>query len=96
MGDNFKIFIHRNETCLHLKLYGEFDGKAAQELLNILKRRGRKSSRVFIHTSSLSRVNPMGTALFKESCEGVRGKSSSLIFTGEHASRLAPRGSTRI
>jgi anti-anti-sigma regulatory factor len=96
MGDNFRILIHRNETCLHLKLHGEFDGKAAQELLNILERRGRKSSRVFIHTSSLSRVHPVGTALFKESCEHFPGKCTSLIFTGEHASRLAPKGSTRI
>lgn len=96
MGDTFQILIHRNETSLHLKLYGEFDGEAAQELLHIVKRRGRKSSRVFIHTSSLSEVHPVGTALFKERCKGFRGKSASLIFTGEHAHHLAPSGNTRI
>jgi anti-anti-sigma regulatory factor len=96
MGTNFKILIHRNENCLHLKLHGEFDGKAAQELLNILRHRGLKKSRVFIHTSSLSQVQPFGTALFKDRCAGLLDKSVSLIFTGEHAARLAPRGSTRI
>lgn len=96
MGNTFKILIHRNEDCLHLKLHGEFDGKAAHELLNTLNGRGNKRSRVFIHTSSLSEVQPLGTALFKDRCEDFLGKSVSLIFTGEHAARLAPRGSIRI
>jgi anti-anti-sigma regulatory factor len=96
MQHSFKILIHQNETCLHLKLHGEFDGKAAEELLDILKRRGRKRSRVFIHTSSLSQVQPFGTAVFKDRCAGLVDKSVSLIFTGEHAARLAPRGSTQI
>jgi anti-anti-sigma regulatory factor len=96
MQNAFKILIHRNETCLHLKLHGEFDAMAAQELLDILKRRGRKRSRVFIHTSGLSRVQPFGTAVFKDRCAGLVDKSVSLIFTGEHAHRLAPRGSTQI
>lgn len=96
MGDNFKILIHRNETCLHLKLHGEFDGTAAQELLNIVKHRSPTMSRVFIHTSSLSDIHPFGMNLFKEGCKGAGCKSSSLIFTGEHAYRLAPKGSTRI
>jgi len=96
MSDTFKILIHQNESCLHLKLYREFDGEAAQELLNIVKRRGRRNSRVFIHTSSLSEVHPLGRTLFKERCEGFRSTSVSLIFTGEQADRLAPRGSTRI
>jgi hypothetical protein len=96
MGSTFKILSHCNENCIHLKLLGEFDGKAAQELLNILKLRSRRSSRVFIHTSSLSEVHPFGIALFKDKCAGFCDKSGSLIFTGEHADSLAPRGSTRI
>jgi hypothetical protein len=64
--------------------------------LNILNGKGNKRSRVFIHTSSLSAVHSFGTALFKDRCKGFLGKSVSLIFTGEHADRLAPRGSTRI
>jgi anti-anti-sigma regulatory factor len=96
MQNKFKILIHPNENCLHLKLHGEFDGKAAEELLDILKSRGSKRSRVFIHTSSLSRVQPFGTAVFKDRCVGLVDESVSLIFTGEHAARLAPKGSTRI
>ncbi|MFW6148162.1 MAG: hypothetical protein ACOC6B_07215 [Thermodesulfobacteriota bacterium] len=96
MGDNFKILIHRNETCLHLKLLGEFDGTAAQKLLKIVKRRARYRPRIFIHTSSLTKVHPLGTALFKEQCGDNSCSSASLIFTGDHAYRLAPRGSTRI
>jgi hypothetical protein len=64
--------------------------------LNIVKLRGCTMSRVFIHTSSLSKVSPFSMALFKELCEGSPCTSASLIFTGEHAYSLAPRGSTRI
>jgi len=96
MGDNFKVLIHRNETCLHVKLIGEFDGTAAQKLLNIVKRRGRTMLRIFIHTNSLSEVHPFSMALFKEQCEVAPCTSASLIFTGQYAYRLAPRGSTRI
>jgi len=96
MGKTFKILIHRNENCLHVKLYGQFDSKAAQELLNILKDRANGTSRVFIHTSSLNEVQHFGTALFKDRCKSFLDNSVSLIFTGEHAARLAPRGSTRI
>lgn len=96
MQNSFKILIHPNESCMHLKLHGVFDGKAAQELLNLLKRRGRNRARVFIHTSSLNGVHAFATALFKNSCKDFLGESPSLIFTGEHAARLAPRGSTRI
>jgi phytoene dehydrogenase-like protein len=94
--DAFTIPSHRNETCLHLKLYGPFDGEAAQGLVNILKRRSRTISRVFIHAGSSREAHSLGMALFKEGCKALVGKSASLIFTGEHAEGLAPRRSTRI
>jgi len=93
MADNFKILTHRNENYLHLKLYGEFDRGAAEELLALLKVRGCRSSRVFIHTSSLKAIDPSGKALFKDKCGVFHGESASLTFTGENAVHLAPEES---
>jgi len=93
MANNFKILTHRNGSNLHLKLYGEFDRDAAQKLLALLKGRGRRSSRVFIHTSSLKAIDPSGKALFKDKRRVFHGESASLIFTGENAVHLAPEES---
>jgi len=78
---------------LHLKLYGDFGLDAAQELLALLKGRGRRSSRVFIHTGNLKGIDPSGKALFKDKCRVFHGESASLIFTGENAVHLAPEES---
>ena len=96
MKTNFRILIHRSDSSLHLKLLGEFDEKAARELLHTLKRRAAKMSRVFIHTGGLNGVYPPGPALFNDKCRCFLGTSPPLIFTGDHAGLLAPTGSVRI
>lgn len=93
MKKDFKIFIHRNENSLHLKLQGDFDGEAARELLKILKDRSAPISRVFVHTGSVCEVYPLGSALFREEWEGGSPDLfDSIVFTGEHAELLAPKG----
>lgn len=92
MAPNFKIFIHRNFDNLHLKLMGEFDGTSAHELIDVLKEHCRRTSRVFIHTSALEQIHPFGQNVFQNYLDVVYGQSLPLVFTGENASQLAPKG----
>jgi len=90
MATNLMISIQRNSDNLHLKLCGGFDGTSAHELLNVLKRYVNRTSRVFIHTSCLRGIHPFGLSVFHNNLNVLKGKSVELVFTGEHASRLAP------
>ncbi len=92
MAPNFKILIHSNCDNLHLKLMGEFDGSSAHELINVLKRHCRRTSRVFIHTSALKHIHPFGQNVFQNNLDVVYGQSLPLVFTGENAAQLAPKG----
>jgi anti-anti-sigma regulatory factor len=90
MAAHFKISVHRNDENLHLKLMGDFDETSAHELVNILKRCAGRTSRVFIHTSCLRRIRHLGVKALHNNLSGLKGKSTQIIFTGEHAFRLAP------
>jgi anti-anti-sigma regulatory factor len=90
MATNFKISVHRNGENLHLKLRGDFDGTSAHDLLTALNKYTNQSTvRVFIHTSCLSMLYPFGLYVFHCNFSSIKGKSLELVFTGEHASRLA-------
>jgi anti-anti-sigma regulatory factor len=92
MAAHFKISVHRNDENLHLKLMGDFDETSAHELINILKRCAGRTSRVFIHTSCLRRIHHLVVKALHKNLNGLKGKSTQIIFTGEHAFRLAPEG----
>ena len=92
MASNFRISIHRNSDNLHLKLIGDFDDSSALQLLNVLKENSNGTSRVIIHTSCLKNIHPFGRNVFQNNLEVKRGKSVPLVFTGEHATLLAPEG----
>lgn len=90
MAKNFRISTHRNYENLHLKLMGDFDGISAFELLNVLKGKSDRTSKVFIHTSGLRNIYPFGLNVFHNNLNVLKGKFAELVFTGENASRLAP------
>ena len=90
MAKNFKISIHRNDENLHLKLMGDFDGTSAFELLNVLKGKSDRTSKVFIHTRGLRNIYPFGLNVFHNNLNVLKGKFVELVFTGENACRLAP------
>jgi len=95
MAANFRITLHQNFDYLHLRLDGDFDGSSAQELLNALEERCSFSSRAFIHTSGLRRVDPVGLSVFHSNLKDLEkgGKCRPLHFTGDHACELAPEES---
>ena len=90
MATNFRISVHRKSEDLHLKLMGNFDGNSAHELIKLLKRYGNRTARIFIHTSSLRNIYPFGVNVFHSNLDVLNDRSLTLVFTGEHASRLAP------
>ena len=91
MAANFRVFLHRNSDNLHVKLSGDFDGSSAHQLLEILKRNYRRTSKIFIHTSSLNRIHPFGRDVFQSNMDFIEGAATFLVFTGENSSQLAPK-----
>jgi len=91
MASNFKIFVNKKNDHLHVKLIGEFDGSSAFELIKMLEEYCNKSGEIVIHTEELSTVHPFGRQVFKKESGILNKKSAKLIFTGEHAIKLAPR-----
>ena len=91
MACNFKIIVHKNSDSLHLKLAGDFDGTSAIKLINSLKTRKNRASKVFIHTSSLADIYPFGKNVFENELESLDEQMLSLVFTGEKAKQLIPK-----
>jgi len=69
---------------------GDFDGTSSYELLKVLKRYGNRTARIFIHTSSLRNIYPFGVNVFHKNLGALKEQFLTLVFTGEHASQLAP------
>ncbi len=93
MAHNFKISLNRNSNNLHVKLSGDFDGSSAHELLRVLRKNCRGTSRVIIHTSSLKHIHPFGRHVFRNNLDVINRQSVLLLYTGEKAIQLAPEGS---
>jgi len=90
LARNRKIFVHRNSENIHMKLYGDFDGSLATELLNLLKKNCNTSSKIFIHTGCLMAVHTFGQVVFHKNFNFINNESTSLLFTGKYASQLTP------
>jgi len=90
MAANFRISIHRNCENLHLKLFGDFDGSSAHQLINALKRHWAGASRIFIHTGCLKNIEPFGRDIFRNSPDLRKARHLKLVFTGENANQLTP------
>lgn len=95
MATNFRITLHQNSDNLHLRLDGDFDGNSACELLNILEKRCRFTSRAFIHTNGLMHIYPLGSSVFRSHLNELKHcKHMLLEFTGDYAQELAPDRAT--
>lgn len=90
MAANFRIAIHRMSAGLELKLTGDFDGTSACELLNTLSERCDGVDSVLVNTSRLKDIYPFGQDTFQKNLYTLKGKPIRLVFTGEHATSIAP------
>ena len=88
MALNFKMAIHRNSNNVHLKLFGDFDGASACELINALERNCKGGDQIFIHTACLRNIAIFGASLFQKNLGPIRRKHIKLVFTGDNAAKL--------
>jgi hypothetical protein len=90
MASNFTIISHRKNGSLHLKLYGDFDGSSAYELINALKSYPGGSYQIFIETSSLNTIYPFGNDVFQKNLNTLNKKFLNISFIGEHRKNFNP------
>jgi hypothetical protein len=83
MADEFRILVHRNEESAHFKLMGEFDEKAAIELLDTLRRYSGGASKIFIHTDSLDGISEYSEQNLKNGLlDGSKNLAAKILTTG--------------
>ncbi len=88
MASNFKLFLHEAGDSLHLKLYGDFDGSSALELINALKKNGSKFYQVFIDTDDLNNIHSFGRDVFQKYYGFLDRRLKNLIFIGKNKLKL--------
>jgi hypothetical protein len=90
MRNEFKILVHRSEESAHFKLIGEFDDKAATELIDSLSRHSRGASKIFIHTESMDGVSEYNEPHFRNSLlSGSNTLSVKILSTGRYSNLFA-------
>ena len=88
MAHNFK-FLSKNVTDrILLKLYGDFDGSSACELINFLKNYRRGSNQIIIDTDSLNTIHPFGMDVFKRILSSLDINRNKITITGKHRFNL--------
>ncbi len=81
MANNFKFLSNRIRDRIRLKLYGDFDGSSAFELINVLKNYRNGSNQIFIDTNNLNTIHPFGLDI----------NINNIIITGKHRFSLEQR-----
>ena len=88
MAPNFQITYYRYDDGIHLKLYGDFDGSSAHELLNFLKVKSDDTLKTYIHTDGIKYLHPFGISTFLKGLKIINGCADRIVFTGKEAHNL--------
>ena len=88
MASNFKLFRHITGDSLHLKLYGDFDGSSAHELIHTLKKCGSQFYQIFIDTDDLEVIHSFGKDVFQKYYGFSDKKLKNSIFIGKNKLKL--------
>ena len=91
MANNFKFRSNRIKDRIDLKLYGDFDGSSACELINVLKNPRNGSYQIFIDTNDLNNIHPFGMNVFKKNLSVLDININNIIITGKHRFSLEQR-----
>jgi anti-anti-sigma regulatory factor len=84
MALNFKFLSDGTRDKIHLKLYGDFDGNSAFELLNALKNHGNSSHQISIDTNGLNTIHRFGMDVFKRNLRILDININKIIITGNN------------
>jgi len=85
MASNFGISVYRINKNLQLKLSGDFDGSSALQLLGLMRNCLNETGKIFIHTDSISRIEPFGLNIFRYNLGSLVKHAIKFVFTGENA-----------
>ena len=84
MASNFKLFLHKSSDSIHLKMFGDFDGSSAHELLKAIQTNAPGSFQVFIDTENLNNIYAFGKDIFQNNLRIVNKQTQNLIFIGKN------------
>ena len=84
MANNFKFLSNRVTDKIRLKLYGDFDGSSACELINILKDYRSGCNQIFIDTNNLNTIHPFGMDVFRRNLSTLDIDKNIITITGKH------------
>ncbi len=84
MGKNFKFLSDSTKGRISLKLYGDFDGSSACELINVLKDQRNGSNQIFIDTDNLNTIYSFGMDVFKKNLRVSDFGTDNIIITGKN------------
>jgi anti-anti-sigma regulatory factor len=84
MALNFKFLSDGTRDKIRLKLYGDFDGNSAFELLNALKNHGNSSHQISIDTNGLNTIHRFGMDVFKRNLRILDININKIIITGNN------------
>ena len=91
MANNFEFLLDSTGDRISLKLYGDFDGSSAFELINVLKNSRNGSNQIFIDTNALNTIHPFGQNVFKKKLSVLDININNIIITGKHRFCLEQR-----
>lgn len=91
MEQQFRIIRNASYYATRLSLMGDFDETAAMELAAALQKES-SAERIVVHTSCIRSVMSGAAEIYSKAFSEIKGLHSRVIFCGEHAGDIAPRG----
>ncbi len=83
MALNFRVYVKEiSNQCIALQLFGDFDASSACELINVLEKNVKRSSKVAIDTDQLRTVNAFGLDVFLPSMSRLNNTRADIQVTG--------------
>ena len=96
MAANFRIKLQRKTNNIRMRLFGDFDGMSAMELICAIKDNCASASRIYIETDGINSILPFGQDVFRKKLSLPPSASGKLVFIGNHSQEIAPRGASFI
>ena len=83
MAVNFRIASKEiNNQCTALKLFGDFDGSSAWELINTLDQNTRENGTIAINTDGLRAIHAFGLDVFLPNLSKLKKTCANIQVTG--------------
>ena len=84
MANNFKFLTDNVSNGIQVKLYGDFDGSSACEIINFLQTCKSFPNQISIDTNNIGILHPFGLKVFKMNLGTLDVKRKNISITGKH------------